>query len=469
MPSLPLEPAPLAPAPSTGQLSGKRFYLESYGCQMNVYDTDGMAALLAAHGLSRVETPDEADVLLVNTCSVREHAEEKTLNRLSLFTQRKRERPDLVVGVTGCMAQRLGPSLRRRLPHLDFIVGARALPAVVEAVDRSLAGGRRPFVAPTTLDHFLPPAAVPVRQGAGLKGFVTIIRGCNKQCAYCIVPTTRGPEVSRGPSEIVREVEVLVSRGAVEILLLGQNVNAYGAEGHDFADLLHRVGGVPGVRRLRFTTSHPRDMTVEGIRRMSSAPRLMPWLHLPVQSGSPRVLQLMRREYTLDHYREVVAAARAAIPGLAVTSDIIVGFPGEREEEFQETAALLDEMRYDALYVFKYSPRSGTAAGAMDDDVEATEKQRRLALLLQQQRRISHQVNLGLVGRELEVLVEGRDARRDQWLCRTGQNKTLLLSPEAPAAIGDLVVARVERVDGQSLYGRPVASWREGPAGAESA
>jgi tRNA-2-methylthio-N6-dimethylallyladenosine synthase len=422
---------------------------------MNVYDSDGLSALLGAHGAHRVETPDEADVLLVNTCSVREHAEERTLNRLSVFTQRKRERPDLVVGATGCMVQRMGGEIRRRLPQLDFAVGARALPAVLDAVERATRGAPGPFLTNRPLEHTLPAPAAPVRQGAGLKGFVTIIRGCNKRCAYCIVPVTRGPEVSRLPGEIVAEVEALVARGVVEVLLLGQNVNAYAAEGLDFADLLHRVGSVPGLRRLRFTTSHPRDMSPALVRRLAGAPRLMPWLHLPVQSGSPRVVAEMHREYTLEHYRSVVAAARDAIPDLALTTDVIVGFPGETAEDFEATVALLEEIRYDALYGFKYSPRSGTPAAARPDDVDAEEKQRRLSRLLQLQRGISHAVNQRLVGRVVEVLVEGREPRRGAWLTRTGQNKTLLLAPEAAVGVGDFVAVRVERAEGQSLHGRP--------------
>lgn len=455
MASIPLAPTG-TPAPAAPSLSGRRFYLESYGCQMNVYDTDGMAALLAAHGATRVETPDDADVLLVNTCSVREHAEERTLNRLSIFTQKKRERPGLVVGATGCMAQRLGDDIRRRLPHLDFAIGARALPAVLEAVEHSLAGRRAPRAVTEPLEHYLPAPAAPVRQGAGLKGFVTIIRGCNKGCAYCIVPVTRGPEVSREPAEIVREVEALVARGAVEVVLLGQNVNAYAAGGLDFADLLHAVGEVAGLCRLRFTTSHPRDMSAALLGRLASVPRLMPWLHLPVQSGSPRVLAAMHREYSLEHYRGIVAAARAAIPSLALTTDIIVGFPGETAEDFEATVGLLEEIRYDTLYAFKYSPRSGTAAAGRPDDVSPEEKQRRLALLLGRQRQISHEVNQKLVGQVVDTLVEGRDTRRGAWLTRTGQNKTLLLEPGAPVTVGRLLAVRVERAEGQSLYGEPL-------------
>jgi len=432
----------------------KRFYLESYGCQMNVYDTQGLERMLEDHGYTRVVAPEDADVVLVNTCSVREHAEERTLNRLAVLTRLKAKNPALKVGVCGCMAQRMGGEIKKRIPRVDLVIGAQALPAVLPALQALERGeSTAPVIEP--LDHYLPPPR-PRLDARNLKGFVTIIRGCNKACAYCIVPTTRGPEVSRHPDDVVLEVHELVLRGAKEVTLLGQNVNSYESAGVDFPELLARCGAIPGKWRLRFTTSHPRDMAPETVRRMAAAPRLAPWLHLPVQSGSRRLLKAMNRDYTLDQYLAAVEAAREAIPDLALTTDLIVGFPGETAEDFAETCALVERVRYDTFYAFKYSPRSGTAAARRDDDVSPEEKQRRLALLLEVQRRLSHEVNQAYVGRTLEVLVEGRDAKRGNGLSRTGQNKIVVLPWSDALVPGHFLEATITRAEGQTLYGAPV-------------
>jgi tRNA-2-methylthio-N6-dimethylallyladenosine synthase len=428
----------------------KSFYLESYGCQMNVYDTQGLERMLEDHDFVRVTDPEAADVVLVNTCSVREHAEERTLNRLAVLARLKAKNPAMKLGVCGCMAQRMGGEIKKRVPRVDLVVGAQALPAVLPAL-QALDRGEltSPFVEP--LDHYLPPPR-PRLDAKNLKGFVTIIRGCNKACAYCIVPTTRGPEVSRHPDDIVLEVHELVLRGAKEITLLGQNVNSYTSGGVDFPELLARVGRVPGRWRLRFTTSHPRDMNDDVMERMARAERLAPWLHLPVQSGSPRLLALMNRDYTLPHYEAVVAAARRSVPDLALTTDFIVGFPGETDDDFAQTIALAERLRYDTFYAFKYSPRSGTAAARQEDDVAPELKQSRLARLLELQRRLSHEVNQAYVGRTLEVLVEGKDEKRGNVLSRTGQNKIVVLPP-SEVAPGTFVAARIARAEGQTLYG----------------
>jgi len=428
----------------------KRFYLESYGCQMNVYDTQGLARLLEDHGFARVDQPESADVVLVNTCSVREHAEERTLNRLAVLGRLKAQNPSMKLGVCGCMAQRMGAEIKKRVPRVDLVVGAQALPAVLPALEALDKGERfAPRVEP--LDHYLPPPR-PRFDAKNLKGFVTIIRGCNKSCAYCIVPTTRGPEVSRHPDDLVLEVHELVLQGAREITLLGQNVNSYESAGVDFPELLARCGKVPGQWRLRFTTSHPRDMSREVMKRMAQAPRLAPWIHLPVQSGSPRVLRSMNRDYTLEHYLEVIEAAREEIADLALTTDLIVGFPGETDAEYEETVALVERLRYDTFYVFKYSPRSGTAAARREDDVSPELKQARLARLLDVQRRLSHEVNQAYVGRTLEVLVEGIDQKRGNVLARTGQNKIVVLPPGSGEA-GTFRQADILRAEGQTLHG----------------
>lgn len=432
----------------------KRFYLESYGCQMNVYDTQGLERQLEDHGYERVAAPEDADVVLVNTCSVREHAEERTLNRLAVLTRLKAKNPALKVGVCGCMAQRMGGEIKKRVPRVDLVVGAQALPAVLPAL-AALDRGESPTPVVEPLDHFLPPPR-PRLDAKNLKGFVTIIRGCNKACAYCIVPTTRGPEISRHPDDVVLEVQELVLRGAKEITLLGQNVNSYTSAGVDFPELLRRCGAVRGEWRLRFTTSHPRDMRPDVVRRMAEAERLAPWLHLPVQSGSRRLLRAMNRDYTLEQYLEAVDVAREAIPDLSVTTDLIVGFPGETPEDFAETLALVERVRYDTFYAFKYSPRSGTAAARREDDVSPEEKQRRLALLLDVQRRLSHEVNQAWVGRTARVLLEGKDEKRGNGLARTGQNKIVVLPMFDGFKPGRFVDVAIERAEGQTLHGRLV-------------
>jgi tRNA-2-methylthio-N6-dimethylallyladenosine synthase len=411
--------------------------------------------MLEDHGFARVEQPEGADVVLVNTCSVRELAEERTLNRLAVLGRLKAQNPDMKLGVCGCMAQRMGAEIKKRVPRVDLVVGAQALPAVLPALEALERGDRLgPQVEP--LDHYLPPPR-PRFDAKNLKGFVTIIRGCNKACAYCIVPTTRGPEVSRHPDDLVLEVHELVLQGAKEITLLGQNVNSYEAGGVDFPELLARCGKVPGRWRLRFTTSHPRDMSRDVMKRMAAAPRLAPWIHLPVQSGSPRVLKAMNRDYTLEHYLDVIAAAREEIEDLALTTDLIVGFPGETDSEFEETVALVERLQYDTFYAFKYSPRSGTAAARLPDDITPEKKQARLARLLEVQRRQSHAINQRYVGRTLEVLIEGTDSKRGNVLARTGQNKIVVLPPAAgePGTFRDAVI---DRAEGQTLYGTLRAS-----------
>jgi len=428
----------------------KRFYLESYGCQMNVYDTQGLSRMLEDHGFARVDQPESADVVLVNTCSVREHAEERTLNRLAVLGRLKAQNPDMKLGVCGCMAQRMGAEIKKRVPRVDLVVGAQALPAVLPALEALDRGEKfAPRVEP--LDHYLPPPR-PRFDAKNLKGFVTIIRGCNKACAYCIVPTTRGPEVSRHPDDLVLEVHELVLQGAREITLLGQNVNSYESAGVDFPELLARCGKVPGQWRLRFTTSHPRDMSEDLIAAFRHNAKLMPYLHLPVQSGSDRILKAMNRRHRVRDYLRLIERIRSSRSDIAVSGDFIVGFPGETEDDFAATLELVRKVEYASAFSFKYSPRPGTPAAEMAfqiDDAIAAERLQVLQDLLHRQR---HAFNAACLGRRMDILVEKPGRHDGQLIGRSPYLQAIHIDGRGHR-IGDMVTVTIDGVGANSLSG----------------
>jgi tRNA-2-methylthio-N6-dimethylallyladenosine synthase len=380
-----------------------RFFVETFGCQMNVNDSEKVAGLLRARGHVPAADPESADFVFVNTCAVREKAARKLRHSLDRLRRVKTRRPDLRIGVGGCVAQLEGVALLKRLPAVDVLVGTHNLaripafleeptPGVVVDLDR-------------TEDAFAVPASV-VAHGNPVRAFVTAMEGCNHVCSFCVVPRTRGPEVNRPVAEIVREVKSLVGRGFAEVMLLGQTVNAY-RDGHvDFAELLARVDRVPGLRRLRFTTSHPSHVGRRMIDALRDLPRLCPYLHLPFQSGSDRVLASMRRGYTRAAYLETVAALREAVPDLALSTDVIVGYPGETPGEFEQTLAVLEEVGFDSLFAFTYSPRPGTAALRLSDDVPEGEKRRRLHIVNQHQQRWQHRRHQDWIGSREAVLVD---------------------------------------------------------------
>ncbi len=447
----------------------RKYLVETFGCQMNQHDSERMAGLLEEAGYDRTDDDRDADVIVINTCSVREKAEEKLYTRLGEIRMMGEEtgtRP--VVAVAGCVAQQEGEKLLDRTNGhvIDVLIGTQSLkrlPMLVEEA-RSPASslqppGSSPRIDLNPYDDVSFPLGIARREDPH-KAYVTIIEGCNEFCAFCVVPYTRGKERMRNARDIVAEVRHAADTGAREVQLLGQIVNHYQAPddpGCDFAELLSRVNLVPGIERIRFASPHPRHVTPRMMQAMRDLPKVCRHLHLPVQSGSPRVLRAMNRDYTLEHYLEVIAAARAEIPDLALTTDLIVGFPGETEAEFEETVALVERLRYDTSYAFKYSPRSGTAAARRPDDVTPELKQARLARLLEVQRRMSHEINQGYVGRTLEVLIEGADSKRVNVLARTGQNKIVVLSPEALEP-GSFREARIDRAEGQTLYGTLLAT-----------
>jgi len=402
-----------------------RIYIETYGCQMNVADAELMLGVLAREGYVRTTDPGEADVTLVNTCAVRDHAEQKVLSRLGELKAYKR--PGGVLGVVGCMAQRLGARLLERVPQVDLVIGPdgyRGLPELI-ARARGEGGERAADVEFREWEHY---EDVPPVRETGASAFVTAQRGCDYRCTFCIVPMTRGPERSRKLSDVVREVQDLAAGGTTEVTLLGQTVNSYHDGTHDFADLLRAVGRVAGIRRVRFTSPYPTDFSDRVVAALAETPAVCEHVHLPVQSGSSRVLKRMLRRYDRARYLAVVAALRRAVPGIALTTDIIVGFPGETEDDFQETLSLVEEVGFDDAYTFKYSPREGTPATRLKDAVADDAAGERLQRLVALVRRLARQKNVALIGTSHEVLVEGKAKRGDLLQGRTRTNKVALLA-----------------------------------------
>jgi len=425
----------------------RRIYLETYGCQMNVADTELLLGILAREGYTRTDRPDDADVMLVNTCAVRDNAEQRVIGRMGELQRHKR--PGSVLGVVGCMAQRLGPELLARVPRVDLVVGPDAYRNLPELLSHARAGERKADVAFRTWEHYedVPPIREP-----GPTAFVTVQRGCDYKCTFCIVPYTRGPERSRTLQDVVREVEGLAASGTTEITLLGQTVNSYHDGRHDFADLLRAVGGVDGIRRLRFTSPYPTDFTPRVIEAMAAIPAVCEHVHLPVQSGSNAVLRRMLRRYTRERYLEVVADLRSAIPDITFSTDIIVGFPGETEEQFDETLSLVREVQFDDAYTFRYSPREGTPAVRLRDQVLDEIAAGRLERLIGTVREVSRQRNITRVGTVHEVLVERPARRGGLMLGRTRRNHLVLLDvPEA--ATGEYRNVRLTGTTGSTFTG----------------
>ena len=411
-------------------------YIETYGCQMNLADSELMRGHLARAGYAAAAEPDTADVILLNTCAIREHAEERIFGRLGALAQHKLRRPHVQIGVAGCMAQHVRDRLLDRTPHLDFVVGPdayRRLPALL---------GGDPFVD-VRLDRDETYADVAPQRAAGVRAWITIMRGCDKFCTFCIVPYVRGRERSVPADAILEQVREVARQGYREVVFLGQTVNAYRDGDADFGALLRAAAAVDGIARVRFTSPHPCDMTDSAIDAMATCPAVCPQLHLPMQSGSTPVLERMQRGYSADEYLRLVERLRAAVPGLALSTDIIVGFPGESEHDFAATLALMRSVRFDSAFMFKYSRRDHTKAGKWDETVSEVEKARRLQEVIAVQEGIAAEINRGLVGQAVEVLVEGPARRREGWLAgKTPHFKTTVF-PAATPAPGDFVRVRV--------------------------
>jgi tRNA-2-methylthio-N6-dimethylallyladenosine synthase len=429
-------------------------YIETYGCQMNVADTELILGHLAQHGWARAAAPDTADVILLNTCAIREHAETRVLGRLGDLARHKARRPGVRIGVTGCMAQHLRATLRERAPHVDLLVGPdgyRHLPALLAADD---AEPGDPHVG-LRLGSDETYADLPVARGPGVRAWITVMRGCDRFCTFCIVPFVRGRERSLPGPVLLEQVRSLADAGTREIVFLGQTVNAYRHDDWDFARLLREAAAVPGIARIRFTSPHPADMSDGVIEAMAGCATVMPQLHLPVQSGSDRVLARMAREYTAARYEALVDRLRERVPGIALSTDVIVGFPGEDDDDFAATEALLRRVRYDAAFLFRYSSRDGTRAARWTDDVSDADKGRRLERLIALQETISAERNRALVGADVDVLVEGPARRPEGWSSgKTPHMKTVVFP--GPAAPGALVSVRVGAATSHTLTGTPV-------------
>jgi tRNA-2-methylthio-N6-dimethylallyladenosine synthase len=441
----------------------KTFYIETFGCQMNAHDSEKVIGTLLQQGYSQVETPEDAELVLYNTCSIRDKAEQKVFHRLQQF---KRDHgKGKVFGVLGCVAQQEGEAIFDRAPHVSLVAGSASYTRLPEMLAQLEAGNRR--VTGLSLDTDATFDTPYTRRDNPHRAYITIIEGCDKSCAYCVVPFTRGPERSRTSESVLEEARTLASAGYTEIQLLGQNVNSYrdpSERGWDFSRLLRAVGEIEGIRRVRFTTSHPRDFVKEIIDAIDDNPVLCNHVHLPVQSGSTAVLDRMQRLYTREQYLRRIEWMKRAKRNIAITTDIIVGFPGETEEEFEETLDLLEEVGYDSLFSFKYSRRPNTAALALTDQVSEDEKGRRLTILQERQRAIQIRRNAELVGVVEETMAEGYNHATGQWIGRTSQNRTLnfthalVPSPNGRTLVGSYLPVQVTRAGPNSLAGESVPS-----------
>ena len=441
-------PHPTGPAPSSPAVQGRSVYIETYGCQMNVADTELVASILSDAGYRISESPEQADVILLNTCAVRGHAEERVFGRASQLSGLRAHRPNLTLGILGCMAQRLAASLPQRAPYVDLVMG----PDAYRRLPQILAASSHEALLDVRLNRSENYAGIdPVRR-TGTNAWVTIIRGCDKFCTFCIVPFVRGRERSVDSAEIIRQVRDIASEGFKEVTLLGQTVNSYDDGELDFADLLHAVSAVEGIERIRFTSPYPKDFQQRTIDALAELPKVCPALHLPVQSGSNAQLERMRRGYTVEEYRDLARRLRQAVPDLSLTTDIVVGFCGESEEDFQQTCTLMEEMRFDSAFMFKYSEREGTyAQKKLADDVSEEVKIERLQQIIQLQERISAEINQPMVGRTVRVLVEGPSKRKSSFYGRSEQGRTVVF-PQ-PVSQNSLVSVRVHRTSSHTLFG----------------
>ncbi|APR34584.1 tRNA (N6-isopentenyl adenosine(37)-C2)-methylthiotransferase MiaB [Paraburkholderia sp. SOS3] len=451
----------------------KKVYVKTFGCQMNEYDSDKMVDVLgAAEGLVKTDTPEDADVILFNTCSVREKAQEKVFSDLGRVRELKEANPDLLIGVGGCVASQEGASIVSRAPYVDLVFGPQTLHRLPQMIDARRASGRAQvditFPEIEKFDH-LPPARVD-----GPSAFVSIMEGCSKYCSYCVVPYTRGEEVSRPLDDVLTEVAGLADQGVREVTLLGQNVNAYrgkfggSSEIADFATLIEYVADIPGIERIRYTTSHPKEFTQRLIDTYAKVPKLVSHLHLPVQHGSDRILMAMKRGYTVLEYKSVIRKLRAIRPDLSLSTDIIVGFPGETEEDFARTMALVHDMSYDTSFSFIYSPRPGTPAANLHDDTPREVKLQRLQHLQATIEENVARISEAMVGKIERILVE-RPARKDpttELAGRTANNRVVNFPAPLESharLIGQMIDVKIVRAYPHSLRGELVLAHEDSP------
>jgi tRNA-2-methylthio-N6-dimethylallyladenosine synthase len=432
-------------------------YIETYGCQMNMADTEIVMGILQNYGYGITKSVDDADVVLLNTCSIRENAEQRIYGRLGNFKTIKNSRPQLVIGILGCMAERLRKDLIEEKKIVDLIVGPdeyRRLPALIDVAFHGEKGiGVRLSKTETYED------IIPYREN-GLQAWISVMRGCDKFCTFCVVPFTRGRERSRTLNSVINEIEKLSERGFKEVTLLGQNVNSYSDGVNDFADLLAASAEVDRTIRIRFTTSHPHDLSDKLLYTIAEHPNICNYIHLPVQSGSDRILKLMNRTYTVAQYLKLIEKAKRIIPGVSFSTDIIAGFPTESEQDHQLTLEIMRQVRYDGAYMFKYSAREGTKAYKMNDDVSDEVKIKRLQEIIQLQQKISFDINQELIGKEEIVLIEGFSRKSDRFLSgRTDNNKVLIVPFNEKIKEGTYIKAKVTRATHATLFGDVTGSF----------
>ena len=436
-------------------LDSRTFYLETFGCQMNAHDSEKVAGFLLSRGYRQVETPGAAQLVLYNTCSIREKAAQKVFARLGDMKQMQGS--GKWIGVLGCLAQQEGEEVFDRAPWVSLVCGSasyRKLPGLIADLE---GGNRRVTGLDTDTDETFETELT--RRDNPVRAYVTIIEGCDKSCAYCVVPFTRGPERSRPSASVIEEVRQLADSGFTEIQFLGQTVNSYrdpSSRRMSFAELLVAAAGVAGIRRVRFATSHPRDFGRDIVEAIDATPQLCEHVHLPVQSGSTRVLRPMRRTYTREEYLEIVAMLRSARRAISLTTDIIVGFPGETDADFEETLTLMDAVQYDGAFTFAFSPRPSTDALQLPGAVPEAEKAARLAVLMQRQRDIQLARNAALVGETFEVLTDGASRRDGQWAGRTSSNRVVNFASAGPVLLGEYVAVRITKAGPNSLVGERV-------------
>lgn len=426
-------------------------YIETYGCQMNVADSELVMGILQNKGYQLTSEADAANIILLNTCSVRDNAEQRIYGRLGNLKKYKDQNPQTVIGILGCMAERLREDLVESKKMVDLVVGPDEYRRLPELIDTAFTGEKGIGVKLSRTETY--DDIIPFRED-GLSAWISVMRGCDKFCTFCVVPFTRGRERSRNLESVVDEIKQLSERGFREVSLLGQNVNSYNDNGRDFADLLAAAANVDRLIRVRFTTSHPQDLSDKLLYTIAEHPNLCNYIHLPVQSGSDRILKLMNRTYTVEHYLNIIEKARKIIPGVSFSTDIISGFPTETYEDHIMTLDVMQKVQYDGAYMFKYSPREGTKAYKMDDDVPEETKAKRLNDIIDLQQSISYEINQKMINKDEVVLVEGQSKKSDQFLAgRTDTNKVVIFPVNDEIKTGDYVKVKINRATSATLFG----------------
>ncbi len=431
-------------------MNKNKVYIETYGCQMNVADSELVMRILLDKGYELTKKPEEANVILLNTCSVRENAEQRIYGRLGNIKKLKAGENNVVIGVLGCMAERLRENLIEKNRMVDVVVGPDEYRNLPQYLDEAFNGGKGIGVRLSRTETY--DDIIPYRED-GLSAWISVMRGCDKFCTYCVVPYTRGRERSRTLSSIVNEIKTLSQRGFREVTLLGQNVNSYRDGENDFADLITAAAQVDRKIRIRFTTSHPQDLSDKLLYAIAENPNVCNYIHLPVQSGSDRILQLMNRTYTIEHYLNLIQKAREIIPGVSFSTDIIAGFPTETDEDHKATLEVLKTVRYDGAFMFKYSPREGTKAYKMKDDVPEEVKGQRLREIIDLQQKISYEKNQELIGKEEIILIEGTSRKSDEYFSgRTDTNKVTIFPASEKYGVGDYVRVKITGATSATLF-----------------